>query len=582
LVCMLLAALVLNVHATWNGNKVGLAWDSNGTVSALLPSGGGVSWYYTWSAYPVAAATSAGLDFAPQLWGPTTVSAFQSQLAAGSFSTSTAVLGPNEPDNAGQANIDAATAVSLWNQYILPLKASHGLKLGAPAVSSASTGVTWLEEYFDALGGTGTTDFLPIHWYGSSASDFTNYVESVYTQFNLPIWVTEWACVQFVDTDPACDQASVNSFLSQTQTWLNQQSYVQRYSWFGAMATVPSGIPTTDLLLTSKGNSPTALGLQYVTNGAGGNQPTSPPLPSSTAPPASGYLQSTYNNLYVTLQSSSNQVLQATESSTSTAVLFKFASLTGGYSIQDSSTTQYASADNTGQSSLIANRATPSGWETFLFYEPSAGIWAIQATDNGQFVAVQTTNGNALLANSGYVPTSPSIALFKITSASSPSTPAPTPAPTSAPSSSGSSSAPPTVSINAVAGAKVALYSFSANAYVTVDSSTSLLVANSATLSGAAIFNLASITGGLSIQNAASGEYASADNAGANPVVANRPSPSSWETFVFQALTGGEFYVIEASINGNLLGVQSNNELIANIPASGAYPGSVLFVIVNA
>ena len=36
--------------------------------------------------------------------------------------------------------------------------------------------------------------FIPLHWYDISLDAFKEYVESWHNTFNLPIWVTEWAC----------------------------------------------------------------------------------------------------------------------------------------------------------------------------------------------------------------------------------------------------------------------------------------------------------------------------------------------------------------------------------------------------
>ena len=46
------------------------------------------------------------------------------------------LLGFNEPDISSQANMDVATAVTLWNQYILPAGNKNSLRLGSPAISN--------------------------------------------------------------------------------------------------------------------------------------------------------------------------------------------------------------------------------------------------------------------------------------------------------------------------------------------------------------------------------------------------------------------------------------------------------------
>lgn len=69
-----------------------------------------------------------------------------------------------------------------------------------------------------------------------------------------PIWLTEFACHNFVsNVEPRrfrppihvisyqqeggeqCTYADTVAFMNITQTWLDQQDYIHRYAWFGAM-----------------------------------------------------------------------------------------------------------------------------------------------------------------------------------------------------------------------------------------------------------------------------------------------------------------------------------------------------------
>ncbi|CAF1280022.1 unnamed protein product [Didymodactylos carnosus] len=118
------------------------------------------------------------------------------------------VLGFNEPDHAEQAHMSPSQAVTLWKQHIQPLK-NKGIALGAPAVSSGPSA---------------------IHWYGTSITEFKSYVEKVHNIYpSKPIWVTEFACIS-----PA-SLSEVSAFLEKAMPWLDSQSYVAKYSWFGAM-----------------------------------------------------------------------------------------------------------------------------------------------------------------------------------------------------------------------------------------------------------------------------------------------------------------------------------------------------------
>jgi hypothetical protein len=233
--------------------KVGYAFDGKGNAGAW--STGKVSWYYTWSP----SKASSNREFVPMLWGPGQAADFQNKLRAGYFQGSNSILGFNEPEQPGQSNLQPAQAVSLWKQHLQPLAGKF--RLGAPAVSSAPAGKAWLSNFLRLCTGC-TVDFIPIHWYGSDANAFQNYVSDIHNTFKKNIWVTEWACAEY--GGGRCDQNHVYDFMGQTTAWLDSQRFVERFSWFGARV---ADIPATNALLNTNGNALTPLGGQYVTKG---------------------------------------------------------------------------------------------------------------------------------------------------------------------------------------------------------------------------------------------------------------------------------------------------------------------------
>jgi hypothetical protein len=110
--------------ATHASKGVGV-WVFNGVHRALIKSG--ASWYYTWGPDHRGITTPHGVSFVPMIWG------------AGSVTTATLrqvkhegryLLGFNEPDNSGQANMTVTHALNLW-----PRLMSTGMRLGSPAVA---------------------------------------------------------------------------------------------------------------------------------------------------------------------------------------------------------------------------------------------------------------------------------------------------------------------------------------------------------------------------------------------------------------------------------------------------------------
>ena len=77
-------------------------------------------------------------------------------------------------------------------------------------------------------------DFAAIHYYQdcdpsdgqSGAAWFESNVTSAYESYQLPVWITEFQCY---GTD-----AQQVTFLQEVLPWLDSQSYVQRYAYFGA------------------------------------------------------------------------------------------------------------------------------------------------------------------------------------------------------------------------------------------------------------------------------------------------------------------------------------------------------------
>lgn len=244
------------------GAAVGLAWSDWDTdsLATLYGSGYKTTWFYTWSPWNTKQGGASKIELVPMMWGGGThIADFQNAENDGVFNSVSHILGFNEPDQGGQANLDPNTAANLWKQYIQPLSAK-GKRLGSPSVASDPAGKVWLQKFMSACSGC-TIDFVPLHWYGSDKNAFTAYVTDMHNTFGRNVWVTEWACVPY-NPEP-CDQASVSAFLSYTTGWLNQQPWVERYSWFGAMRNLGS-VPATNALLTSNGQSHTALGLQYI------------------------------------------------------------------------------------------------------------------------------------------------------------------------------------------------------------------------------------------------------------------------------------------------------------------------------
>ncbi len=169
--------------------------------------------------------TNTGIPFVPMEWGAwcsgsSTCPALPASLAADGNQY---LLTFNEPDNSGQSNMSVARAVQLW-----PALEATGLQLSSPAVTSGSSGTSWLASFMSQAHTQGLrVNFLALHWYGdcSNPQNLITYLAGMEASYGLPEWLTEFSCIN--------DSAAVNaSFLQQVAPKLAALPYLQRFAWF--------------------------------------------------------------------------------------------------------------------------------------------------------------------------------------------------------------------------------------------------------------------------------------------------------------------------------------------------------------
>ncbi|MGH3068626.1 MAG: glycoside hydrolase family protein [Streptosporangiaceae bacterium] len=223
-----------------NAKKGVGAWAFTGAGPVLAQSG--ASWYYTWSASPAVGVSSAGGPrFVPLIWGAANVNAGTLSEVRGEGPY---LLGFNEPDMSGQANMTPAQALSLWPQLM-----ATGLRLGSPAVATGgATPGGWLDQFMSGAAARGyRVNFITLHWYGSdfatgpAVSQLESYLQAVHARYHKPIWLTEFALASFGGSPQTPSRPQQAAFLTAATAMLQRQSYVQRYAWFGLEATPADG-----------------------------------------------------------------------------------------------------------------------------------------------------------------------------------------------------------------------------------------------------------------------------------------------------------------------------------------------------
>jgi hypothetical protein len=246
------------VPATTAGAKKGVGvWKFDGAEDALADVGAG--WYYTWASNDNEVPGPAGVEFVPMIWGEQNVT--DPTLAEAKREGEGVLLGFNEPDMAGQANMSVEDALAAW-----PKLERTGMRLGSPAVAfGADTAGGWLDRFISGAEDSGLrVDFITLHWYGSDFSDaavghFLGYVDAVHRKYGKPIWVTEYGLINFGGSPRYPTGAQAAAFIEGSTAGMENRRYVERYAWFG----LPAVGDSADFGLYRDGDSPTEAGKAY-------------------------------------------------------------------------------------------------------------------------------------------------------------------------------------------------------------------------------------------------------------------------------------------------------------------------------
>lgn len=178
--------------------------------------------------------------------------------------TGSTLIGFNEPDGSNQAMMTAAQAAAYYKASFTPLRKTGQIaSLGTPSITNGASGITWLTEFMAACSDC-EIDFVSAHWYGPSMTLLESQMTAIHTAFGLPVWITEMACTEWsASSNPSSDE--IATFLGEAMTWMDAQTWIARYAWFGAMSITDTALGTGNMLVTSDGTTLSALGKQYLT-----------------------------------------------------------------------------------------------------------------------------------------------------------------------------------------------------------------------------------------------------------------------------------------------------------------------------
>jgi RNA polymerase sigma factor (sigma-70 family) len=231
-------------------------WKFTGAKAALENVGAG--WYYDWASQNNDVPGPADVEFVPMIWGRQNLTSATLKQAK---SEGKVLLGFNEPDMDGQANMSVEDALAAWPQ----LEAT-GMRLVSPAVAyGGDTAGGWLDRFMTGAGSKGLrVDAIALHWYGSdfsaaSVNQFLGYVDAVHKRYGKPIWITEFGLMNFSGSPKYPTDAQKVTFIKGATAGLEKRSFVERYAWFG----LPAVGDSVDFGLYRDGDSPTEAGKAY-------------------------------------------------------------------------------------------------------------------------------------------------------------------------------------------------------------------------------------------------------------------------------------------------------------------------------
>ncbi len=244
--------------ATSTSVKKGVGvWKFSGVKAALGDVGAG--WYYNWAPNNNDVPGPAGVEFVPMIWGRQNVT--DATLAEAKREGGGVLLGFNEPDMGGQANMAVEDALAAW-----PELEKTGMRLGSPAVAfGADAEDGWLDRFMTGAKDRGLrVDFITLHWYGSDFSaaavgHVLGYVDAVHRKYRLPIWVTEYGLMNFGGSPKYPTGAQAAAFIEGSTRGMESRRFVERYAWFG----LPAVGDSVAFGLYRDGDTPTEAGRAY-------------------------------------------------------------------------------------------------------------------------------------------------------------------------------------------------------------------------------------------------------------------------------------------------------------------------------
>jgi len=220
--------------------KKGVA--GTGTWPALFNA----KWCYNWGSNP-GATMATNVPFEPMSWSIWAGSTLSNNIAhiystLRTNSASIYVMGYNEPDQVGQANVDSTTGANAWATL-------QNLDMPLAAPGCANVNGAWLPAFLNLITNWGLrADYVPAHEYlspaGGSSSCWINPLQTAYNNYGIPMWMTEFDNVDWSGTNDGqvwTEEDNYNALAefvwrAESVTWLRKYSL---YIWTADAVSYP-------------------------------------------------------------------------------------------------------------------------------------------------------------------------------------------------------------------------------------------------------------------------------------------------------------------------------------------------------
>jgi len=246
-----ISIILTAVYVLAGKRGIGAPWDSVGSDLDRIPTGQHVSWLFNWECYLPPGGHQFEYVATLRTSHPDDIQRFNTNMPHNGART---LLCLNEPNEVSQANLSPQAAANIWRQYCWPQKA-RGVRLGSPSISNGANGIPWLQSFM-SLTRDVPPDFVSAHWYGTDGNDMIHFVQSLHDIFNKPIWIPEFSHTN----NNIYDQRGLQQ---QVRQWMDNQWFVERYSWFSCSRGDQNNINEASRLLDRNGHM-TDLMYKYV------------------------------------------------------------------------------------------------------------------------------------------------------------------------------------------------------------------------------------------------------------------------------------------------------------------------------